>query len=64
MDDKLPTKQRNLHPLKICTYTISSTELFDSSNGQWYMSNDLPQPHSWLQSVIVDNTPLPVRRKQ
>ena len=35
--------------------TLSSTELFDSSNGQWYMSNDLPQPHSWLQSVIVDN---------
>ena len=34
---------------------LSSTELFDSSNGQWYMSNDLPQPHSWLQSVIVDN---------
>ena len=35
---------------------LSSTELFDSSNGQWYKSNDLPQPHSWLQSVIVDNT--------
>ena len=35
--------------------TLSSTELFDSSNGQWYMSNDLPQPHSSLQSVIVDN---------
>ena len=35
--------------------TLSSTELFDSSNGQWYVSNDLPQPHSWLQSVIVDN---------
>ena len=36
---------------------LSSTELFDSSNGQWYMSksNDLPQPHSQLQSVIVDN---------
>ena len=34
---------------------LSSTELFDSSNGQWYMSNDLPQPHSLLQSVIVDN---------
>ena len=35
--------------------TLSSTELFDSSNGQWYMSNDLPQPHYILQSVIVDN---------
>ena len=34
---------------------LSSTELFDSSNGQWYMTNDLPQPHCWLQSVIVDN---------
>ena len=34
---------------------LSSTELFDSSNGQWYVSDDLPQPHSWLQSVIVDN---------
>ena len=35
--------------------TLSSTELFDSSNGQWYMSNDLPQPYYSLQSVIVDN---------
>ena len=35
--------------------TLSSTELFDSSNGQWYVTNDLPQPHSWLKSVIVDN---------
>ena len=34
---------------------LSSTELFDSSNGQWYVPNDLPQPHFWLQSVIVDN---------
>ena len=34
---------------------LSSTELFDSSNGQWYMSNDLPQPHYLLKSVIVDN---------
>ena len=35
--------------------TLSSTDLFDSSNGQWYVSNDLPQPHFWMQSVIVDN---------
>ena len=35
--------------------TLSSTELFDSNNGQWYKCSDLPQPHSWLQSVIVDN---------
>ena len=34
---------------------LSSTELFDSSNGKWYVSNDLPQPHYWLKSVIVDN---------
>ena len=34
---------------------LSSTELFDSSNGQWYMSNDLPCPHYLLQSVIADN---------
>ena len=34
---------------------LSSTELFDSRNGQWYVSNDLPQPHSLLKSVIVDN---------
>ena len=34
---------------------LSSTELFDSKNGQWYMSSDLPQPHYLLQSVIVDN---------
>ena len=34
---------------------LSSTELFDSNNGQWYKCSDLPQPHYWLQSVIVDN---------
>ena len=34
---------------------LSSTELFDSNNGQWYKCSDLPQPHSMLQSVIVDN---------
>ena len=34
---------------------LSSTELFDSNNGQWYMCSELPQPHTWLQSVIVDN---------
>ena len=34
---------------------LSSTELFDSTNGQWYTCSDLPQPHYWLQSVIVDN---------
>ena len=34
---------------------LSSTELFDSSNGQWYLCNDLPQPHYWLESVIVNS---------
>ena len=34
---------------------LSSTELFDSNNGQWYKCSNLPQPHSSLQSVIVDN---------
>ena len=34
---------------------LSSTELLDSSNGQWYTCSDLPHPHNWLQSVIVNN---------
>ena len=34
---------------------LSSTELFDSKNQQWYTCGDLPQPYSWLQSVIVDD---------
>ena len=34
---------------------LSSTELFDSNNGLWYKCNDIPQPHSGLKSVIVDN---------
>ena len=35
--------------------TLSSTELFDSTNGQWYTCSDLPRPHYMLRSVIVDN---------
>ena len=35
--------------------SLASTELFDSTTGQWYNTNDLPSPHYWLQSVIVDN---------
>jgi len=35
--------------------TLSSTELFDSGNGQWYICSDLPQPLSELQSSIVSN---------
>ena len=34
---------------------LSSTELFDTNNGQWYKCSDLPQSHYYLQSVIVDN---------
>ena len=34
---------------------LSSTELFDSNNGQWHKCSDIPQPHSSLKSVIVDN---------
>ena len=34
---------------------LSCTELFDSTNGQWYTCSDLPQPHKSLRSVIVDN---------
>ena len=35
--------------------TLSSTELYDSTTRQWYTCDDLPQPHCWLQSVIVDD---------
>ena len=34
---------------------LSSTELFDSKNKQWHTCSDLPQPHRYLQSVIVEN---------
>ena len=34
---------------------ISSTELFDSTNKQWYTCSDLPEPHYMLRSAIVDN---------
>ena len=34
---------------------LSTTELFDSKNGQWYTCSGIPQPHSSLKSVIVDN---------
>ena len=34
---------------------LSSTELYDTNNGQWYKCDDLPQPHYLLQSVIVDD---------
>jgi len=34
---------------------LSSTELFDTYNKQWYICSDLPQPHYRLHSVIIDN---------
>ena len=34
---------------------LSSTELFNSYTQQWYACSDLPRPHYWLRSVIVDN---------
>ena len=35
---------------------LGSTELFDSTTSQWYVSEDLPIPHYWLQSVVLNNT--------
>jgi len=35
--------------------SISSTEMFDSNSGQWYICNDLPQPLSGLKFAIADN---------
>ena len=34
---------------------LDSTELFNSANGQWYTTNNLPEPCFGLQSVIADN---------
>ena len=35
---------------------LATTELFDSTTGQWYTTSDLPLPHSGLQPGIVNNT--------
>ena len=35
--------------------TISTTELLDSTTGQWFACDDLPQPLTLLKSVIVDD---------
>ena len=35
--------------------TLSSTELYDCTTRQWYTCDNLPQPHCWLQSAIVDD---------
>ena len=34
-------------------HKLSTTELLDSTTGQWFKCNDLPQPLACLQSVIV-----------
>ena len=34
---------------------LSSTEVFDSNNGQWYTCNDLPQPFHSGRLVVADN---------
>ena len=34
---------------------LATTELFDSTTGQWYTTGDLPLPHYKLHSVVVDN---------
>ena len=34
---------------------LSSTELFDSANGQWFTCSNLPNPCSSLKSVTFDN---------
>ena len=35
---------------------LCSTEVLDTTTGQWFSCSDLPQPHLCLQSVVVDNT--------
>ena len=35
---------------------LATTELFNSTTGQWYTTSNLPQPHHGLHSVIVENT--------
>ena len=35
---------------------FSSTEVLDTTTGQWFSCGDLPQPHLCLQSVVVGNS--------
>jgi len=35
--------------------TISTTELFDATNEQWYTCNNIPSAHSQLQAAIIDD---------
>ena len=39
-----------------CGRKLATTELFNSTSGQWYTTSDLPLPHHELHSVIKDNT--------
>ena len=34
---------------------LSSTEIYDSKNSRWYTCSGIPQPHSSLKSVIIEN---------
>ena len=34
---------------------VSTTELLDTTNGCWYICNNLPSPHQLMQSAIIDN---------
>ena len=34
---------------------LASTEVLDSATGQWHICNDLPDPCTWQQSVIISN---------
>ena len=34
---------------------LSTTELFDTTNGCWYTCNDLPSPHQQLKATIVND---------
>ena len=34
---------------------LSSTELFNSQTRQWCVCNNLPIPHYWMKSVVIDN---------
>ena len=34
---------------------LATTELFNSTTGQWYTTTDLPSPHYGLKSVVVNN---------
>ena len=37
-------------------HLLASTEIFDSTSGQWHMTGDLPSPHCSLQAAVSDNT--------